>query len=192
MYAVHSGDGYLFSLGEKAIYQYELREGSSLSDGELSFIKSKSDLQKAKERGMRLIARRAHSTGELREKLRQHHDTYTTEAVIQSLLELDLLDDAAFAQMRAEHLAESGKSLRDIRERLRGAGVDRRDIDDALNQLSVEEADVAERVLRKSYLVKLDAGEREKVFAAMARRGFEHESILKALRSIEDRQHTGR
>lgn len=187
LYAIFSSEGYLFSIDDKAMEQCGLQEGSSLSDEELSCIESKSDTWKAKERGMRLIARRAHGAGELRDKLLRQHDIYSADKVVQYLLELELLDDKSFARMRAEYLAENGKSLREIRDRLYQAGVSRNDIDEALESLDLDETEIAESVMRKAYATKLEMGEWEKVFAAMARRGFQHESVKKAARRIEER-----
>lgn len=184
-FALFSAECFLFSVDEETLVQYDLHEGSSLSDEELSSLEKLCEARRARERALRLLARRAHSEWELRQKLLQYHDEFSVDVVIQDLLEVGFLNDEEFALARAGHLAEQGRSRREIAERLRAVGVGRDDIETAQRETDVDEYNRALQVLQKSYLVKLRAGEREKVIAAMARRGFTQHDVLRALEELE-------
>ncbi len=184
-FALFSEEQFLFSVDAQTLSQYDLHEGSSLEDGELSALKRCCDTRKAKDRALRLLGRRAHSRSELARKLLQYHDEYCVQAALDELAKLELLDDSGFATARAEQLSEQGRSRLEIRDRLRAAGVGREEIDDALHSPGVDDVLAALRVLRKQYVHRLDAGEREKVCIAMSRRGFSFTDIVKALEQFE-------
>lgn len=147
------------------------------------------ELQRTRARALRLLGRRAHSAYELREKLLRYHDENSADTAIVELLEDGYLNDADYAQNRAEYLSEQGKSARDIADRLRAAGVERQVIEEVLAQSSADETDKLMRVLRKGYLEKLRRGERESVMATMARRGFSQRDVLKALEELKPEYH---
>lgn len=187
-FALFSEDGFLFSVDDDTLSRYDLHEGSSLSNEEFSSLMQASDTRRALERAMRLLARRAHSAYELKEKLCRYHDEYSAEAALEHLTEERLIDDLDFAVGRTEYLVGQGRSRREIADRLRMAGVDRHIIEDAIGQTEIDEVDKIVSIINKKYREKL-LNEREKVMAAMARRGFSQSDILKAIRLTEQEEH---
>ncbi|MGD9560356.1 MAG: regulatory protein RecX [Oscillospiraceae bacterium] len=179
--ALFSHDDFLFSVSVETLADFGIEEGSCLHEGELSSLKAAGDTAKAKAAALRLLSRRAHSEAELREKLARRYDEDTCAAAAAQLRELGLLDDAAFACQRAEALAEKGKSRREIAMRLNALGVERALVQQALENLEADELTAATAVVRKSYLPRLAAGQRQQVMAALARRGFDHGTIVAAL-----------
>ena len=112
------------------------------------------------------------------------------EALIARFLEAGLLDDARYAEGRARSLARRGQSLRGIRLRLRQKGVGEDEIAAALAGLRDEAGDpelaAALAYARRRRLGPFRAGaaraaQRERDLAALARRGFDPDLVLKVI-----------
>jgi len=106
------------------------------------------DVEAAMKRAMRLLAVRARSCSELKGRLlRAGFDHSTAEAVELRLLNVGLLDDAAFAAQVVRRGFETGKSARLTRRNLAMSGVDAEVADASLQTLDQPGAD-EERALR--------------------------------------------
>ncbi|NLW79074.1 MAG: regulatory protein RecX [Ruminococcaceae bacterium] len=180
-FALFGPEGFLFSVDDETLALNDLRTGDNLSDERLLSLREQSDLNAARETALRYLAHRAHGEAELVEKLCRRYDDETARAVAARLRDAGLLDDAAFAQSKAESLASRGKSRQDIRMRLLALGIGRPQADMAVAALDFDEAEAALALIRKQYAHKLQAGERQKVMAALSRRGFAHGTIVKAM-----------
>ncbi len=170
---------FLFSVDDATLFQYHLKEGTAITADALFEVQSLSDTRKAKEKALGYLSMRDYASGELRQKLAQKFDPDTANTTVQSLIELDLIDDARFARHRAWYLANQNNSLREIRQKLAEKGVARDLIDDALDTLDTSQEDACYAVIAKQYLRKLAQGDTQKVLAALARRGFPY-GIAKA------------
>jgi regulatory protein len=109
----------------------------------------------------------------------------TIEAVIDKLVRLKLIDDEAFAVQRSLSLRRRGGSLRQIRGKLRLAGIDAEGIDQAVEAADTEFAEgddgagelraalrLAQRRRLGPYRLKQRADHRDRDLAALARAGF--------------------
>jgi regulatory protein len=128
----------------------------------------------------------------------RHHGTDAAEgrALIVDLIERyrrsGLLDDAAFAQARAQTLHQRGVSVRAIKARLTEKGVSGPEIDAALRALAEDtdadttpDLEAARRTARRRRLGPWRNGDerdarREKDLAALARAGFSY-AVAKAV-----------
>ncbi|MDL2252823.1 RecX family transcriptional regulator [Ruminococcaceae bacterium OttesenSCG-928-I18] len=187
-FSLFTEEGFLFSVDGETLHKHGILEGSSFSEEELSCLKEDSDTRKAKDKAMRLLARRAHGTRELREKLCLHFDADTADAAVAALLQLGLLDDEAFAQQRADALAEKGKSRQEIEWKLIAQGIDREVAKEAAASVEGDEAELALRLVRGRYWEQMQKGKRQTVMAALARRGFSHADIQYAVDAAETSQ----
>ena len=105
---------------------------------------------------------------------------------------LQLLDDAAFAEQRAQYLQRQKKSRRQIVYSLRQLGIQPQLIDQALASLPEEEDEVLDRLIRRQYASRLAAGKTQQVAAALMRRGFSGAKVRCALeRFCEENQNEG-
>lgn len=183
-FALFVDDEFLFSIDDETMVQYHIQEGSLLTNEELSALKDASDIRKAKNQALRYLSLRAYAQEELYQKLCLKYDTYTSAAAIQAMVELDLLDDENFAVEKAKGLMSRGKSSSEIRRQLQALGIGANLISTALQMAEPNDEENAYKVLKKGgYMEKLARGEREKVMAALARRGFGHSTI----RTVVDR-----
>lgn len=185
-FALFSGEEFLFSVDDETLVGYGIAEGSLLAVEELSSLKEASDIRKAKNQALRYLSLRAYARKELYNKLCLKYDCHTAEAAVQALEELDLLDDEQFALEKAKGLAARRKSSNEIRRQLFGLGVSDSIVEWALQQAAPDDSETAFVVLQKGgYTEKLRKGQRDKVMAALARRGFSHSDIRAAVARAE-------
>ena len=144
---------------------------------------------------VRLLAARARSTGEIRQKLEAYgYMDDTVDMVLYKLEKEGLLDDGAFAcewaAARARHQIGRGRILRELVHK----GVSRDVAERAVDALDREEGDAAALALAQK-LLRRYAGEPDakkamaKLMAAMARRGYDFESARRAVeQALEEAQ----
>ncbi len=144
---------------------------------------------------VRLLAARARSTGEIRQKLEAYgYMDDTVDMVLYKLEKEGLLDDEAFAcewaATRARHQIGRGRILRELVHK----GVSRDAAERAVDALDREEGDAAALALAQKLLHRY-AGEPDakkamaKLMAAMARRGYDFESARRAVeQALEEAQ----
>lgn len=181
-YALFDDDGaFLFSVDEQTLVQEKLCEDMQLCAARLNELKAVSDTRKAKEKALSYLSLRDYAGGELHEKLLRTFDPHSAAAAVAEMRRLDLLNDEKFARHRAKYLMERGKSSREIAQHLQQKGIDRETARAVLDELSPEDGDACYAVVQKSYLRKLQNGERQKVLAALARRGFSYGDAKSAI-----------
>ncbi|MDL2219514.1 recombination regulator RecX [Ruminococcaceae bacterium OttesenSCG-928-O06] len=171
-------------MDEETLATHHVQEGSSLDDGELSALKEHSDTRKACDAALRYLSLRAYGEQELYQKLLLRHDEYSAAAAVAKMRELELLDDAAFACAKAAGMAERGKNKAEIVRKMQQLGIDKALAAEAVAGLEMDGTAQALRLLEKSYMDKLKSGQRDKVMAALARRGFSHREIVDAIKIV--------
>lgn len=143
--------------------------------------------KRAKLRCMHLLEKRDYTEMELRRKLQQGRTPYTEEEIdsaIEYVKGYHYVDDGRYAGKYIECMS-SRKSRRQIEQELAQKGVDRE-----LVQLAFEEADEIpedeqiEAWMRKRHYdpESADPKERQRMYAFLARKGFQAENIRRALR----------
>ena len=177
------GDGeFLFSVDPETFAKSGLAEGDTLEEETLARLREQSDLRAAKDRALLLLSGRDHGAQELFQKLCRSFDDHTAAAAVAEMQRLGLLDDAAFARRKAESLAAKHKSRREIAAKLASIGIDRPLIEQALSSIAREdETETIRPLLERQYRSKLAAGGREKVLAALVRRGFRTRDAIAAV-----------
>lgn len=180
-YALFTEEGFLFSVDAETLVVSRIQTGSSLSGEELDLLKENSDIRAAKDAALRYLSLRAYGERELFDKLARRYDEHTCAAVVAQMCELELLSDETFALEKAKGMAERGKSPGAIRQKLAALGIDRQLVEDVMANVDIDAAATALDIVQKNYMDTLMGGDRQKVMAALARRGFSHRDIVKAL-----------
>lgn len=164
-----------------------LKAGADLTDERLKEIKEQSDYIRTRSRALWYLDRSSHTERGLYDKLRRAgFSENSCAAVISRFCELGLLDDRRYAENYAERCAEAGMSRRAISDKLYAKGVPRDIIKETVSELSVDEGEQVRAVIDKKYKTKLAAGETEKVFAALMRKGFSYGAVRDALRKYAE------
>ena len=138
--------------------------------------------------GLRLLASRAHSRLELRQKLhRRGYDLADVEAALSRLAELGYVDDRAFARGLVRRRSEV-RGPRALAGELSARGIDRAGIADALE--AVDEGTqlaAATRLAERLYAEKPLAGYKEvldRIGSKLMRRGFTAGVVRAACRAV--------
>lgn len=138
--------------------------------------------------GIRLLARRAHSRAELRQKLkRRGFEPDAVDAAVVRLAEMGYLDDAAFARGLVRRRSGSRGTLA-LSAELAARGIDREGTEAALAGLDEgAQLAAATRLAERLYAARPSPGYREmldSVGAKLARRGFPAGVVRAACRAV--------
>lgn len=145
------------------------------------------------DRALDLLAIRARSVAELRRKLIQKgEEAAAVDETIARLIDQRLLDDAEFARQFARaKVVSAGASRRRISAELARKGVERSVADRAIDELGetegIDPSTAITRVAEKKWksLSKLDdRTAKRRLYAFLARRGFNPDEISAAMQSL--------
>lgn len=184
-FALFTEEGFLFSVDSETFVKYNIKIGRLFSESEFYELRQASDLRKAKDKALGYLSLRDYASGELYQKLCRGFDPQTAAAAVAEMQRLSLLDDAAFARHRALYLQNQKKSRREISQKLLLLGVDRELIELALCELPANDDEALDSLIERKYAAKLAAGERDKVVAALLRRGFALGQVHSAVARFE-------
>jgi len=142
------------------------------------------------ERALAALARREHTTGELRDWLTERgFEAAAIESAVGSLIESGAVDDERFAvEFAADKRELRGWGPERIREALSARGVDGHLIDAALAADGHDEQlERAVALLQRRGEALEDERSRSRAVAYLARRGYESEVAYDAVRGLERR-----
>lgn len=146
---------------------------------------------KALNKAVELLSHRDHSAKELRDKLLRTADSDAADKAVAQMLDAGYLDDEKYARRLVRHLIEDKKcSAYHARQECQKRGIDREIIDRALAEQAPDNVQTAKDLILRKYSRKLQQEDgRQKVMAALARRGFGYHDIQAALEQLEDEEY---
>jgi len=176
-----------------ALAATKARIGVVVDDRLAAHLTEANELTATYDRALNLLSFRARSARELERRLLQKGVTRErADRVIAKLREVGLIDDAAFARQLALSKMSAGASRRRVHQELFKRGVAREVADGAVEQVVEEEglsdAESIERIARKKWrsLASLDEPtRRRRLFAFLARRGFDSDEVSRVVRQLE-------
>ena len=184
-FSVFADGEFLFSVHKDTfLLRPELAVGRQVTVETLEEIRLEDEALSCKEKALTLLEYSSHSAGRLAEKLRRHYPPETVEQVVQRLRELGLLDDLDYGRrLAADLLNLRGYSLGRVRQTLYQRRLDKETIDQVMGELSeIDQIAPIVALVNKKYLQKLrEPRGREKVAAALQRRGYQYDEIREAL-----------
>lgn len=142
----------------------------------------------AKERALRLLARREHGQRELKQKLTARGASpELAEATVEQLTERGFQSDERYAERLVTHRAQQGYGPNWIRAELGQAGVSRDEAARVLDELDIDWTERARDLLaRKGLADAADAATRLKAGRTLAQRGFTGEHARAAQRAPDE------
>ena len=160
-----------------------LSKGMELDQSKLEKLKFDSEYVRAKSRALWYLDRSDHTEKALFDKLvRAGFDKKASAAVLARFAELGLVDDRRFAENFAERCIESNISEREALHKMLQKGVPYDMAREVLGGLDTDEIAQIKSLVEKKYSYKLTLpGGGQKVFAALARKGFSYSSIRQVL-----------
>jgi regulatory protein len=167
-----------FACGLAASVATGLRVGQTLTAADLARLEQNEQAHRARDRVLRLLARRPYSAAEISRYLRRHQfDEPIIHAVVDDLTEVGLIDDDAFAAYWVEQRETfRPRSRLALRQELSLKGVDREVVSEAL--AGVDETEAARRLARKQAgrYARLPANEGQaKLLQYLRRQGFSYD-----------------
>lgn len=163
-------------------------DGTDITDEEWEALVDKIGYRKAFNKCADLLSRRDHSVKELRDKLLRTVDEASADKAIDKYIEMGYLDDEKFARALAEHLyTVKNYSDSHVKQELFKRGISREIVNEIVDNSENDSVQSVITIINKKYLNKLNIeGGREKVIAAMMRKGFSYSDIKSALDEIEN------
>lgn len=182
--ALFADDEFLFSVDDVVLYRNNIQIGSCFTQQELACISKQSLDAKAVDKAYTYLAARMHSGKELYDKLLRKFDAENARYAVDKMKELGLVDDAAFAQAKAEYLLNVKKqSLSAIKVKLSALGIDKYIIDSVLLSFELDnQIDDISRLIQTKYRSRLSSP--DKVIASLLRKGFKYGDIKRALNNL--------
>lgn len=189
-FSVFADGEFLFSVHKDTfLLRPELAVGRQVTVETLEEIRLEDEALSCKEKALTLLEYSSHSAGRLAEKLRRHYPPETVEQVVQRLRELGLLDDLDYGRRLAADLLNLRRySLGRVRQTLYQRRLDKETIDQVMGELSeIDQIAPIVALVNKKYLQKLrEPRGREKVAAALQRRGYRYDEIREALSQVTE------
>ena len=177
----------------EAIERLHLSVGTAVDERVEAALARETSIVTTYDRALNMIAMRARSAVELRRLLlRKKEPAEYVEVAIERLLRAGFLDDASFARQfaRAKALG-GGLSRRRLQQELARRGVARDVADSAIAEVfteeHIDEDDTLERVARKKLksLARFETQiQRRRLYAFLARRGYDNDDIARTLRAV--------
>ena len=168
-----------------------IKDGTDIDDEEWENLVTKINYRKSFNKCADLLSRRDHSVKELKEKLLRTVDEASADKAIERFLELGYLDDEKFAKALAKHLYEvKNYSDNHVRQELYKRGISREIVYDIFDNSEIDSIETIINLVIKKYYNKLNAENgKEKVVAALMRKGFSYGDIKTALHRIENKDY---
>lgn len=187
-FSVFADGQFLFSVHKDTfLLRPELAVGRRVTPETLEEIRLEDEELSCKEKALTLLEYSSHSAGRLAEKLRRFYPPETVDRVIGRLRELGLLDDLDYGRrLAADLLNLRGYSLGRVRQTLYQRRLDQETIQTVMEELAdIDQVSPMVALVQKKYLPKLrEPRGREKVAAALQRRGYQYDEIREALAQV--------
>ena len=168
-----------------------IKDGTDITDEEWNILVDKINYRKAFNKCADFLSRRDHSVHELREKLLRTVDEASADKAIERFEELGYLDDEKFARNYAEHLFKN-KNYSDnhVKQELYKKGISRNIIFQIIEDSEIDSVENIITIINKKYYSKLNAENgKEKIIAALMRKGFSYGDIKSAFNRIENEEY---
>lgn len=184
-FKVTLSDGRTIYLDSETAYKYRLGTVDEYSDELFEEILCDSEYNLAKNRAFNILEYRAHSKKELFDKLCEKTDEDTAWAVVEKMCELGLVNDKALLRDKLENLLNVKKyGIKRVINDLVLKGLDREEIEETIEEMEYDEYSAVCEIIEHRYsdvLPESDIKERQKILAALMRRGFSYDDIKSAM-----------
>lgn len=165
-----------------------IADGTDISEERWQELLAGINYKKALNKCGDLLSRREHSIKELKTKLLRTVDEISADRAINRYLEAGYLDDEHFCRSLVDYLYNVKKySTNHIKQECYKRGVDRAIVSVVLEDFEFDNVDNIVNLIHSKYLTKLEKENgKQKVIAALQRKGFSYSDIKTAFYRIEE------
>ena len=184
-FKVALSDGRTIYVDSETAIKFHLDTSKEYTEEDFEEILSDSEYNVTKNRAFNILEYRAHTEKELFDKLCQKTDEDTANAVVEKMRDIGLVDDRALLKDKLENLLNVKKygPIRVINE-LVLKGFDRDEIRETIEEMEYDEFSTVCEIIEKRYsdeLVDSDIKTRQKIMAALMRKGFNYDDVKSAM-----------
>ena len=181
---------YGFSISEEDFLCLNLYEKKEITPEEMDYVNNEILFREAKALAVKYLALRLRSEGELRIKLRQEDYSHELiESVIEEVRSLGYINDKLYAQKYVYDRSKlKPKSKKMLKLELKAKGIPDEIADEALDDLKVDDASVAEGLVKKKF-GKYDLSDEKivkRIYSFLHHRGFRPEIIEGIVEKIKN------
>ena len=180
--------GEILMLDKDVVSEYVLRPDTVLEPEKIGELVYESDYRRAKSRALWYLDRGDRTEKGLYRKLVEAgFDKRASAAVIARLVELDLVNDRRFAENYAYRCAQANISRREAVNKMMTKGVPYDVAKEAADGMEADETEQIRTLLEQKYAARLlQENGTQKVYAALARKGFSFDAIKTALKQYNE------
>lgn len=181
-------DEYVITTDINFWLDHYIADGTEIDEEQWQELVEGINYKKALNKCADLLSRREHSVKELRTKLLRTVDEISADKAINRYLEAGYLDDEHFCESLVEYLFNVKKySTAHVRQECYKRGVDSDIIRRVIDDFEMDNTDTIVELITKKYSSKLEQENgREKVIAALQRKGFSYSDIKSAFYRLEE------
>ena len=175
-------DGSVLRCGMQEVLDFDLRSGLELEGGDLERLREACAAWAVRRRAAALLAARAMSAGELRQKLTEKGaEPRLAEEAVQRLLELGAIDEKAYAESVVRHYAAKGYGKRRIEQELYRHKLPRELWAEAIETLPDTRETLDALVKKRLAAAPADRAGLKKLADSLLRRGYGWEEVRAAI-----------
>ncbi|MCC8073565.1 MAG: recombination regulator RecX [Clostridiales bacterium] len=181
-------DEYAITTDENFWLDNFIPDGTDIDEKEWQELVVKINYKKALNKCADFLSLREHSVKELKTKLLRTVDEVSADKAIERYIEAGYLDDKHFCESLVDYLFRVKKfSFLRIRHECHRRGVDDDIIKQVLDDYGIDDVVTVTGLLKGKYHDKLEQDNgRDKVIAALQRKGFYYSDIKSAFRRLEE------
>lgn len=186
-YSIYGDGKYIFSLSESELLNLGIKIGQEFDDKELKELKDKATLDKAYDRCLNLILRRARSEWEVRNYLvRREYSKEVIDITLNRLRQQGYIDDVKFAAA----WIENRRLLKPTSKRKLKMELKQKGVADGSSEIALQADEGDEKEILKELILKKRTQSRyrepQKLLAYLSRQGFNYSDIKDILKQLED------
>lgn len=165
-----------------------IADETDISEDEWQSLVEKINYKKALNKCADFLSRREHSVKELKTKLLRTVDESSAQKAIDRYIEAGYLDDEHFCKSIVDYMINNKNcSTNHIRQECFKRGIARDIIDSVMSEVEFDNVSTIVKLLRNKYSSKLlQENGKNKVVAALQRKGFSYSDIKSALYRFEN------
>ncbi len=186
--------GISFPLYSSELNEFDIREGSNLSDGLIDEIMTRILPSRCIKRAMNLLQKKSYTEGELRGKLLEGgYPEDTAEGAVEYVRSFGYIDDVRYASDYIRYHSSQGRGRNRIRLDLMKKGISDESFEEAWRKteedglISNPGEAISALLDKKHFSPDMERAEKEKIAAFIMRRGFSSEDIFREMRKRSDR-----
>lgn len=183
-------DEYVITTDINFWLDHYIADGTDIDEEQWQELVEGINYKKALNKCADLLSRREHSVKELKTKLLRTVDEVSAQKAIDRYLEAGYLDDEHFCESLVDYLYNVKKySTNHVRQECYKRGVDGDTIRCVMERFEVDNTDTIVELIEKKYSSKLETENgKEKVIAALQRKGFSYSDIKSAFYRLEENE----